>query len=110
MTGDELGDVRRHAVHDRVGDEQPAEVVEGVAHRVPAGVFDAECGQRVVEVFAQRGLGDRAGFQSPAPLEQQRHGRVVDAFVLVVGDHQRHVGLAGADPGDDGGQHVGELG
>ena len=52
VPGDELGDVRRHAVHDRVGDEQPAEVVEGVAQRPAAGVVDAERGQRVVEVAA----------------------------------------------------------
>src|SRR5262249_9312669 len=44
MPGDELGDVRRHAMHDRVGDEQPAEVVERVAHGAAGGVFDAERG------------------------------------------------------------------
>ena len=58
VAGDELGDVWRHAVQDRVGDEQPAEVVEGVAHRAAGGVFDADRGQRVVEVGAQRGFGD----------------------------------------------------
>src|SRR5215475_6275955 len=42
VAGDELGDVRRHAVHDCVGDEQPAEVVEGVAHGASGGVFDAD--------------------------------------------------------------------
>ena len=52
VPGDELGDVRRHAVHDRVGDEQPAEVVEGVAHRLASAVFDADLGERVVEVGA----------------------------------------------------------
>src|SRR6478752_7092461 len=40
VPGDELGDVRGHAVHDRVGDEQPAEVVERVAQRVAAAVGD----------------------------------------------------------------------
>jgi hypothetical protein len=110
VAGDELGDVRGHPVHDRVGEEQPAEVVEGVAQRSSGGVFDPERAECVVEVGAQRPLGDRAVFQSAAPLEQQRHGRVVDAFVLVVGDHERDVRLAGADPGDDRRQHVGELG
>ena len=43
-------------------------------------------------------------------MEQQRHGRVADAFVLVVGDHQRDVGPLAADPGDDGGEHVGQFG
>ena len=32
VAGDELGDVRWHAMRDGVGDEQPSEVVEGVAH------------------------------------------------------------------------------
>jgi hypothetical protein len=33
VSGDEL-DVRWHAVHDRIGDEQPSKIVEGVAHRL----------------------------------------------------------------------------
>ena len=109
VAGDELGDVRWHAVHDRVGDEQPAEIVEGVAQGAPGGVVDADRGQRVVEVGAQRPFGHRAVLQPSAPLEQQRQGWVVDAFVLVVGDHQRHVGLVAADAGDDGGQRVGQF-
>ena len=52
VSGDELGDVRRHAVGDGVGDEQPPKVVEGVAHRLAGGVFDADLGERVVEVGA----------------------------------------------------------
>jgi hypothetical protein len=38
MSGDELGDVRRHPVHDRVGDEHSSEVVEGVTQRPAADV------------------------------------------------------------------------
>jgi hypothetical protein len=110
VSGDELGDVRGHPVHDRVGEKQPAEVVEGVAQCTPAGVFDAERAQRVVKVCAQRSLSDWTILQSSAPLEQQRHGRVVDAFVLVVGDHEWDVRLAGTDSGDDRGQRVGEFG
>ena len=86
-----------------------SKVVEGVAHRSAGGVFDADRGQRVVEIVAQRGFGDRAVVESAAPLEQQRHRRVVDAFVLVVGDHQRHVGPVVADAGDDGRQHVRQI-
>jgi hypothetical protein len=52
VAGDELGDVRWHAVDDGVGDEQPPEVVEGVAHRLAGGVFDADLGECVVEVGA----------------------------------------------------------
>ena len=86
-----------------------AEVVEGVAQRAAAAVGDPGRGQGVVEVLAQRRLRHRPGLQPAPPLEQQRHGRVVDPFVLVVGHHQRHVGLVAADPADDGGQHVGEF-
>jgi hypothetical protein len=42
VAGDQLGDVRRHPMHDRVGDEDPSEVVEGVAHQVAAGVLDSD--------------------------------------------------------------------
>ena len=61
LSGDELGDVWGHPVHDRVGEEQPAEVVEGVAQCASGGVLDAERGQRVVEVAAQRTLGFPVG-------------------------------------------------
>jgi hypothetical protein len=59
VAGDELGDVRRHAVGDGVGDEQPSEVVEGVAHQLAGRVFDADLGQRVVKVVAEHALADR---------------------------------------------------
>jgi len=38
VPGDQLGDVRRHAVHDRVGDEDPAEIVRDQAKRLASGV------------------------------------------------------------------------
>jgi len=41
VAGDELGDVRRHAVHDGVGDQHPAEVVRGEPERLPGGVGEA---------------------------------------------------------------------
>jgi len=44
-----------------------------------------------------------------AVLEQQRPGRVVDPFVLVVADHQRHGGPVAADPADDRGEYVGKF-
>lgn len=37
---DDLGDVRGQPVHDRVGDEDPAEVVRGVAQREPVSWVD----------------------------------------------------------------------
>src|SRR4029434_2139603 len=37
---DQLGDVGWHAVHDRVGDEDPSEVVERVAQGAAADVLD----------------------------------------------------------------------
>ena len=110
VSGDELGDVRWHAVGDGVGDKQPPEVVKGVAHRLAGGIFDTDLGERVVELGAQHGLADGAVVESASPLEQQRHGRVVDAFVLVVGHHQRDVEAIAADAGDDGREHIGEFG
>jgi len=66
VPGDQLRDVRRHPVHDRVGDEQPAEIVEGVAQRGAAGGGDADGGQRVVEVANRRG-DQLASGRAPAP-------------------------------------------
>ena len=43
-------------------------------------------------------------------LEQQRHRRVPDPFVDVVGDHQRHRAVVAADPADDRAEDVGQLG
>ena len=42
-------------------------------------------------------------------LEQQRHRRVPDPFVVVVGGDQRHGAVLAADPADDGGEDVGEF-
>jgi hypothetical protein len=90
--------------------EDSPEIVEGVTQCAAAGVFDPDRGQRVVEVFPQRCLADGPVLQPASPLEQQRHRRVVDALVLVVGHHQRHVRPGAADPAHDRGQHVGQLG
>ena len=109
VPGDELGDVRRHAVQDRVGDEQAPEVVEGVAQRATGGVADTDRGEGVIEVAAQRCLGDGAVLEPLVVLEQQRHRRVVDPFALVVADDQRHRGPLATDTGDDGGEHVGQF-
>src|SRR5690242_18992665 len=79
---------------------------KGVAHRLPGGVFDAERGQRVIEVAAQCGLGDRAVLQPSAPLEQ--HRRVLaDPPTLIVqvrGDPRGAVAAAvrGEQPADFG--------
>ena len=48
--------------------------------------------------------------QADPVLEQDGHGRAVDAFVVVVGDRERHRAGIVADPADDRGQHVGQLG
>ena len=61
VPGDQLGDVRRHAVHDRVGDEDPAEVVRGESQWPAAGVGDAGAGQGVVDELADGRVADRAG-------------------------------------------------
>ncbi len=48
-------------------------------------------------------------FQAPVPLEQQRHRRVPDLFVVVVGRDQGDAAGGFTDPGDDGGEHVGQF-
>ena len=54
--------------------------------------------------------GDRAVLQADGPLEQQGHRRVPGALSDVVGGGQRDGSVRAADPGDDGGHDVGELG
>ena len=110
VPGDDLGDVRREAVHDGVGDEHPAEVVGCVKQRGRAGIGQSGAGEGAGEHLADGGGGDRAVLGADTPLEQQRGGRQPQAFVVVVGGDERH-GVAGAaDPADDGAEHVGELG
>ena len=103
VPGGQLRDVRRHPVHDRVGDEQPAEIVKGVAQRGAAGGGDADGGQRVVEVAAQRRFGDGLMLQLAAVLKQQRHRRVIDALVLVIAHDQGDGAVGAADAGHDQG-------
>src|SRR5664280_1980711 len=52
VAGGELGDVGWHPVHDRVGDEQPTKVVEGVTQWAARGIDDPDRGQCLVEVLA----------------------------------------------------------
>ena len=49
-------------------------------------------------------------FCAQAALEQQRHRRVPLTFVVVIGDDQGNAVLVAPDPGDDGAEHVGQLG
>jgi hypothetical protein len=110
VSGDELGDVRRHSVQDRVGDEHPAEVVEGVAQRPAVRPDDPDLFERVIEISPQRRLRHRMVLEAAPALEQQWHRCVVDAFVLVVGDDEGDAPLVVADSADDRRKHVGELG
>jgi len=75
VPGDDLGDVRRQAVHDGVGEEHPAKVVRRVMQRGAAGIGQAGAGQRGGEDLADGGGGDRAVLGADAPLEQHRGGR-----------------------------------
>ena len=54
VTGDDLGDVRRQAVHHGVGDEHPTEVMRRVAQRLPVDGVD-EAG--VSQSAAKQGCG-----------------------------------------------------
>jgi hypothetical protein len=110
MPADDLRDVRRQAAHDRVGDEDPAEVVRGEDQWCAGGVGQAGGGEGVEQQFAQRGRGDRPVLAADAALEQQRHGRVPDPLAHVVGGHQRDRAVRCAEPADDRAEHVGEFG
>ena len=73
------------AVHDRVGEEHPAEVVRRAVQRGAGGIGQAGAGQGGGEDLAHGGAGDRAVFGADAPLEQHRGRWQPDAFVVVVG-------------------------
>jgi hypothetical protein len=110
MSGDELGDVRGHAVQDGVGDEQAAEVVRGEPRRLPGGVGDVGAVERAADPLAEGGGGDGAVLDAEPALEQQRHRRVPDPFVGVVGGDAAQRAVPAADPADDRGEDVGEFG
>lgn len=73
VSGDELGDVRWHAVQDGVGDEQP-EVVRGEPQRLTSGVGNPSAGGKG-DPLADGVGGDGAVLDPEPALEQQRHRR-----------------------------------
>lgn len=99
----------RHAVHDGVGGEDPSEVVRGEVQRVAGRVSESGGRERVLEEVTDASDGDRPVFQPDLALKQQRHGRVPDLFVVVVGDYERDAAVSGADAADDRGEDVGEF-
>lgn len=109
VAGGQLGDVRGYTVHDRIGDEQSAEIVESVAQRFPAPVFQSGAFQRMIEVIAQRSFRDGPVFQASVPSEKQWHRCVEDPLDLVVGNDPRNIGVSGANPGHDLGEVVGKF-
>ena len=66
VAGDDLGDVRRKPVHDRVGDEDPSEVVGGVTQRMAVGGVGQPGARPAPRRACSRpaGLADRAGARS----------------------------------------------
>jgi hypothetical protein len=94
----------------RVGEEHPAEVVQGVVQRGAGGVGQPGAGEGRGEQLADGGGGDRAVLGADPALEQHRGRRQPDAFVVVVGRDQGDGRAIAADAADDGAEHVGELG
>jgi hypothetical protein len=84
VAGDDLGDVRAQAVHDRVGEEHPSEVVRCVAQRLAGDVGEPGPGQRGVEHAADGAAADRPVLGSPSALEQERGRPGPSAFVPVI--------------------------
>jgi hypothetical protein len=110
VTADDLGDVRRQPVDDRVGDEDPAKIMRGEDQRLGVVIPDAGAGQRPLEDLAQRPVADGPVLTEDGALEQQRQGRVPGFLVGVVAGHQRDDAGAVADPADDRAKDVSELG
>ena len=76
----------------------------------PAASVSPVAGERRVEHVADGAGGDVPGLGSAAALEQQRGRRLPEVLVLVVAGGQRDLPVRCCEPGDDGGQHVGEVG
>ena len=77
--------------------------------RFAGGVGESGTRECVVDERADAADRDGPGLQADGALEQQRHRRVPDLFVVVVGDHERDAAVLVPDPGDDRREHVGEL-
>jgi hypothetical protein len=107
---DHLGDVRRQSVEDRVGDEQPTEVVRCVAEWGAGDVRKAGVDEGLVEHGADGFIGERAVLAADAPLEQQRGRLLPCAFAAVVGADQGNGAGGVPDSADDRAQDVGEFG
>ncbi|MFJ9012851.1 hypothetical protein [Streptomyces canus] len=96
---------------DGVGDENPPEVVRVKVQGAAVGVGQAGGVEDVVEAFAEELAVHGGDLAAAVVLEQQRHGGIPHAFVVVVGGDLRDgAGPQVADPGDDGAQDVGEFG
>ncbi len=70
--GDDLGDVRGQPAHDRVSDEDPAEVMRGAAQRAAVSGGQAGASERGVEHVAGGACADPAVLGAEAALEQHR--------------------------------------
>jgi hypothetical protein len=79
-------------------------------NRRTAGVGDSAAGQGVADQLTHGGSGDRAVLAAEVTLEQQRHRRVPDPFVIVIGRDQRDGAVFVTDAADDGAEHVGQFG
>jgi hypothetical protein len=88
---------------------KPAGSRGGEVQRPAGGVGEPGAGERVADQDSDAADGDRPVLQAVRALEQQRHRRVPDLFVVVVGAHERDAAVGIADPADDRGQHVGQL-
>jgi hypothetical protein len=111
VAGDDLGDVGWQAVHDGIGDEQPAEIVRGAPERAAGGrVGQAGAGQRGVQPVGDEVAGDHVVLRAGPALEQQRGRRKPDQFMPVAAADQGNGSVAAADPADDRAEYVGELG
>src|SRR5262249_18710542 len=110
VAGDDLGDLRRQAGQNGVGDEDPAKVVGRVVQRQPIGIGEPGVSESDAEHVADGPAADPAVLGAPPALEQER-GRTP-----ATGIHAGRMRAPGdgsavvADAADDGGKHAGQRG
>ena len=110
MTENPGCDVHGQPAGDGFRGEAPPEIVGPVGQGLARGVFEAGRGERGVDQLVDRAGADHLAPGAESTLEEVREERPGGALVVVVaGDEGNGAVVAGAQPGDDGGQDAGEF-
>jgi hypothetical protein len=110
LTQDQLADVRRQAVLQRLGGEDPSHVVGSEGKRSAGAGREAGRHRGVLDAPFYVVAAEWPVLRAGAALEQQRRRRVPHALERIVGRDQGYgAGALAADPRDDDGQDLAEL-